>query len=141
MNIYNYHPITHEFTGASIADEDPLDKGRYLFPANSTNIEPPVQMDGKVRVFTGTSWEYYDFTAYPETQNDAVVVALSADQIRANEIMELLNQLDLRSVRPLRAIIGNVSTERDVDTLKEIESQSVALRLELASINLNIPSE
>lgn len=141
MNVYSYHPITREFIGVSLADEDPLDKGNYLFPANSTNIEPPEQVNGKVRVFTGLLWQYDDLSSHIDTQQDFGMIALSPNQIRANEIIELLNLLDLQSVRPLRAIIGNVATDQDFDKLNKIESQSASLRSELASINPNTPSE
>ena len=141
MLVYNYHPVTKEFTEFSEADEDPLDKGKWLIPASATVIPPPEQVNGKVRVFTGLLWQYDDLSSHIDTQQDSGMIALSPNQIRANEIIELLNLLDLQSVRPLRAIIGNVATDQDFDKLNKIESQSASLRSELASINPNTPSE
>jgi hypothetical protein len=38
---YGFHPITFEYAGWGIADPDPLDKGKWLIPANVTYDMPP----------------------------------------------------------------------------------------------------
>jgi hypothetical protein len=58
MKIYNYHPISKEYTGESIADESPLEEGVYLIPAYATDI-PPVFKEGKATVFSG-GWKHVD---------------------------------------------------------------------------------
>lgn len=56
MYIYNYNPVTGEFLGASLADENPLQSGQYLIPANATDIEPPVPGKNEMAVFSAGSW-------------------------------------------------------------------------------------
>ncbi len=56
MKIYNYHPTTGEFRGASEADKSPLEKGVYLIPAHATAIEPPPRGNNQVPVFTAGAW-------------------------------------------------------------------------------------
>jgi hypothetical protein len=51
MKIYNYHPITKEYIGESIADESPLEEGVFLIPAYSTYIQVPEFQAGKVTMF------------------------------------------------------------------------------------------
>lgn len=55
--IYNYHPVTGEYLGSSLADASPLDgPGVWLVPAYATDIEPPPTQAGSVAVFQGDIW-------------------------------------------------------------------------------------
>ena len=59
MQIFNYHPLTREIIEGnepSFADEDPLDPGNWLIPANATTAEPPAQQEGKIRCFVDGAW-------------------------------------------------------------------------------------
>ncbi|MFL9860807.1 tail fiber assembly protein [Paraburkholderia madseniana] len=50
-DIYNYEPYAHTFIGKAKADPDPLVKGGWILPANSTVIAPPVTADRQAAVF------------------------------------------------------------------------------------------
>lgn len=41
MQVYTYNPVTGELIGVSEADESPLEPGKILMPAYSTEIAPP----------------------------------------------------------------------------------------------------
>lgn len=57
MLAYNYDPVTFAFTGASEADPDPMTPGEFLFPANSTLVEPVgAPAPGQVLVWQGEAW-------------------------------------------------------------------------------------
>ena len=58
MIAYNFDPVTQEYTGRETAPENPKRPGEYLFPANSTPLEPPEIRDGYARVWDGTVWAY-----------------------------------------------------------------------------------
>lgn len=63
MKIYNYNPITFEYTGSQNADLDPQEtkeqgKNVYLLPANATFLQPPASEPMKARVFKEGSWSY-----------------------------------------------------------------------------------
>ena len=63
MKIYNYNPITFEYTGSQNADLDPQEtkeqgKNVYLLPADATFIKPPASEPFKARVFKEGSWSY-----------------------------------------------------------------------------------
>ena len=63
MKIYNYNPITFEYTGSQNADLDPQEtkeqgKNVYLLPANATFLKPPASEPMKARVFKEGTWSY-----------------------------------------------------------------------------------
>lgn len=51
MDIYNYDSVTGEFTVASTARPDPLEKDVFLIPANATAVAPPKAGANKRAVF------------------------------------------------------------------------------------------
>ena len=55
MLIYNYDE-NGQFTYPEEADEDPLNKGAYLIPANATHIPPPELKPGEVARWSGSKW-------------------------------------------------------------------------------------
>ena len=50
---------------------------------------------------------------------------------RTDELMTMLYEIDLASVRAIRAILSGTDTEEDHKTLEALEKQAVALRKEL----------
>lgn len=69
MNVYHYDAETGEFVGATIAQEDPKDPGKYLVPANATVDAPPAPAENQSAVFRNGTWskvadyrgtKYYD---------------------------------------------------------------------------------
>ena len=61
-------------------------------------------------------------------------LALEAKQARAGVILDRLNEIDLLSVRPLRAKIAGVATQFDTDKLASLNSDAAALRAELKTL-------
>lgn len=58
MLVYNYHPVTGVYTGASEADKSPLEKDVYLIPAYATSTPPPPVQANFARVFRNGAWGY-----------------------------------------------------------------------------------
>jgi hypothetical protein len=57
MIIYHYHPDTGKYLHITTeADEDPLEPGRYLIPANATDKTPPYSSDTQQTVFRDGNW-------------------------------------------------------------------------------------
>lgn len=59
QTVYNYAPDTRIFTGASEADESPLEPGVYLIPAHAVTEAPPEAPAGSIarRRADGGGWE------------------------------------------------------------------------------------
>jgi hypothetical protein len=58
MEIWNYHPVTLELLGSSMADPDPMSPGEWLIPAHATPSPPGPPLEaGHVYGFNGASWE------------------------------------------------------------------------------------
>ena len=62
MKIQNYNKETKEFTTSTNATENPLEKGKYIVPANATIKEPLPLKDGYAICFNETKeeWEYQE---------------------------------------------------------------------------------
>ena len=62
----------------------------------------------------------------PQPENPSVT--------RKREILALIEQLDLQSVRPLRAKVAGTATAEDETRLASLEAQAQTLRTELAGL-------
>ena len=78
---------------------------------------PPTDAPGQWRLVNG-EWQEY-------TEEDV-------KQLRVNEIKSRLNEIDLESVRPLRAKVHGTATPEDDAKLAALEQEAEALRAELA---------
>jgi hypothetical protein len=58
MIVYHYHPDTGDYLNASEADEDPMEPGNWLIPANATKLPPtlPVNAETHRARFDGFKW-------------------------------------------------------------------------------------
>lgn len=56
MQIYNYDENTNEFLYTSEARPNPLEKGKFLIPANATEIQPIEVLSDEVAIFDGKNW-------------------------------------------------------------------------------------
>lgn len=142
MIAYNYNPSTLEYTGYSEADPDPMNEGVFLFPAFSTEIEPPEQILGKKRTFINGAWCYEDIIEElsKSSGSDAVGSIGDVDRVKSDNedrISAIINELallDQKSIRPIRSIAINPQNENDIEFLRSIESQMSSLRDELTAL-------
>lgn len=58
MLIYNYNPITFEYTFSEEAGNNPLNPEEPIIPACATTIKPPESQDGYAIVWIGNKWKY-----------------------------------------------------------------------------------
>lgn len=58
MLVYNYNPITFEYTSYEEAGKNPLNPAEPIIPACSTTIEPPKSIDNYAIIWIGNKWEY-----------------------------------------------------------------------------------
>ncbi|MCA1403692.1 hypothetical protein I6F26_03620 [Ensifer sp. IC3342] len=78
LTVYNYDPTTLEFTGASEADESPLEPGVFLIPAYATETAPPGDIPGHIFKWIEGAWMAEEIPKTPPVH----MPALSARQIR-----------------------------------------------------------
>ena len=91
-------------------------KAVYVIPDDSALADKIISSSSAVTIIT-------DDSGVPV---DAVPIV-----DRRGEIISELEKLDLKAVRPLRAIAAGTATESDRRMLSEIEEQAVKLREEL----------
>ncbi|MCD1636276.1 DUF4376 domain-containing protein [Martelella mediterranea] len=56
MDIYYFSAVTGEYLGHGQADADPLEKGRFLVPANAVTVAPPDAGPDEASVFVDGQW-------------------------------------------------------------------------------------
>lgn len=56
MKVYNYSE-NGVYTGYDVAQESPMEPGKYLIPRNSTTVEPPAFGPDQQAFWNGSSWE------------------------------------------------------------------------------------
>lgn len=72
MDIYNYHPLTGEYLGTGVADDNPLVPEEPIVPGFATPISPPDWQALRVRVYrsaAGTApqnWQEGSWTLVPD---------------------------------------------------------------------------
>ena len=94
--------------------------GSWYAPRDSISTYPPTDEPGK--------WKYLDGGWKEYTAEDA-------KQARMAEIKSRLLEIDLESVRPLRAKAYGTATPEDDAKLAALEQEAGALRAELAGLN------
>lgn len=60
--VYNYHPETGDYIGASVADESPREPGVFILPGHATWTEPPAPVENFIVRFVGGEWGYSPVT-------------------------------------------------------------------------------
>jgi hypothetical protein len=114
---------TGAYLGETIAHESPLEPGVYLIPGGCVEIAPPETKEGEVAIWDGV-WTLVDLPE-PEKPKEPTAEELAAQKVAARkaEIFGLLNEIDRKSIRPMRA--------GETQRLAQLESQAAALRAEL----------
>jgi len=111
------------YLGETIAHESPLEPGIYLIPGGCVETAPPETNEGQVAVWDGV-WTLVDLPE-PEKPKEPTAEELAAQKVAARkaEIFGLLDEIDRKSIRPMRA--------GETQRLAQLESQAAALRAEL----------
>ena len=118
----NYAQLDENNIYTGLVDGIPGDApGSWYSPNNMcTAAAPPTDEPGK--------WKYLDGGWKEYTAEDA-------KQARTAEIKSRLLEIDLESVRPLRAKAYGTATPEDDAKLAALEQEAGALRAELAGLN------
>lgn len=75
----------------------------------------------------------YGYTALTQAEITAYELTRTSS-LRKSEIQARLYQIDLESLRPLRAIQNGNSVKADTDKITALETEALALRTELATL-------
>jgi hypothetical protein len=111
------------YLGETLAHESPLEPGVYLIPGGCVETAPPETKEGQVAVWDGV-WTLVNLPE-PEKPKEPTAEELTAQKVaaRKSEIFGLLDEIDRKSIRPMRA--------GETQRLAQLESQAAALRAEL----------
>jgi len=111
------------YIGETVAHESPLEPGVYLIPGGCVEAEPPETNKNQVAVWDGV-WTLVNVPE-PEEPKEPTAEELAAQKVAARkaEILGLLDDIDRKSIRPMRA--------GETVRLAELEKQAATLRAEL----------
>lgn len=85
MKVYLYDPVTLEFVGEGAAHPDQMSKGDFIYPANSTPIEPMAVSDGKVAKFVDGEWIESDPTPLATEEIERLLAIEYANPITGSD--------------------------------------------------------
>lgn len=114
QTIYHYDH-SGIFTGASDADESPLEEGVWLVPANATTIEPPFLQAGQRARFSNAQWTIENIPA-PIAEAPAVP---TLDEVKALKVAEI-NAAAEGAIAPITSVYS--LAERDTWPIQEAEA-------------------
>lgn len=115
-------------------DENRKILSRYLKSIHGENI-PSTALEVSEATFNISIQENHNFidengvTGVKDFRTDE-----EKKEIRKAEILAELTQIDLKSVRPMSAIIDGTAVEKDRDILRELRASATILRTELSTL-------
>ncbi len=116
MLVYSYHPISKEFTGTEEADANPLEPGKFLIPANCTEVKPKRGKKGFGQLFNGKDWHYIN----NEKTNKHFVLTLHSREHRNKllndsdwtQALDTPEYVDRKAWRKYRELLRNVTLQK-----------------------------
>ncbi len=145
MKVFNYDPITFEFTSESYADKSPLENDIYLIPAFSTAIVPPDVSKNEKQVFNekNKSWivmaDFRSEILYSKTTSEVVEASIG----------DTLDKLNATKIKPIVDFpMWNENSQTwETDNVKKTESKKnkldsdISQKISDATLKINILSD
>ncbi len=120
MKIYNYNKETKEFTIITTATESPLEKEKYIIPANATDKEPLEAKDGFVVCFNEeqNNWEYIE-----DNRNKIAYSILTKQEIKVDYLGPIKNGHTL--LKPTQFDKWNDATKSWIEDIELIRASKL----------------
>ncbi len=127
IKVYQYHPVFYYFVGISTAPEDPFKSDKYILPADSTEIKPPIVQNGQIAIFdcVNKKWNICeDSFLHPKVINISFVARnntaqkqRSIDERLISSFIQLVKHLyknnEFYEVNP-QMVLANISTTLNI---------------------------
>jgi hypothetical protein len=122
MKIYQLHPISGDFMWESVAEESPLEPGKYLIPAHSVLI-PPLEFNPETEVckWVGSveegKWEVFLIEKAIE-YSEPLVHCNACMAEPTKEELEEMHKKELESLERKRTVLAKLGlTKEEIEDL------------------------
>ncbi len=124
MKFYSYDCDTKIFSGIGLAQKNPKKPEEYLFPPNTTTVQPPVMKQHEAAIFNGEYWEII-----PDYRG------LDAVEIETGDVIEVKDVGKLRQGLMLISDYQKTDMYRQREFEKKINDKKNELMNELEALD------
>jgi hypothetical protein len=131
--VYLFDQKTGSYSGEYLAQESPLDPGKFIEPVCSTDIAPPKTSLGEMVTFNGTSWDV--FKPEPVAEIEPLVEELPEGEILVSPISEAKEDAGLLALSAMSPSEARLWVDGNVNSLDDARAVIATLAVAVCALS------